>query len=132
MKNSIFIIFFAGFFSTTNLFSQNSFNVIVKGKGNPILLFPSFGCTGQIWNETVAEISKTHKCYIFTFAGFGNTKSIETPWFQTIKKDLEKYIVENKLTKSTLLGHSLGGTMLPPKIQTKINKYLRYEKITLN
>jgi pimeloyl-ACP methyl ester carboxylesterase len=111
MKNSIFMLLFVISFGSTNLFSQTSFNVIVKGKGNPILLFPGFGCTGQVWDETVSEISKTHKCYIFTFAGFGDVKAIDKPWFATIKSDLEKYIVENKLTKSTLLGHSLGGTL---------------------
>lgn len=111
MKNSILTLLFVIVLSSTNLFSQTSFNVIVKGKGNPILLFPGFGCTGQVWDETVAEISKTHKCYIFTFAGFGDVKAIDKPWFATIKSDIEKYIVENKLTKSTLLGHSLGGTL---------------------
>ncbi|OOV25547.1 alpha/beta hydrolase [Flavobacterium sp. LM5] len=111
MKNSIFALLIVVMLSSTNLFSQNSFNVKIAGKGNPVLLFPGFGCTGQVWDETVAAISKTNKCYIFTFAGFGNSKPIDSPWFETIKKDLEKYIVENKLTESTLLGHSIGGTL---------------------
>lgn len=111
MKKSILILLFVVLFGSTNLFSQTSFNVYVKGKGNPILLFPGFGCTGQVWDETVAEISKTHKCYIFTFAGFGDVKAIDKPWFATIKSDLEKYISENKLEKSILIGHSLGGTL---------------------
>ncbi|WP_309610147.1 alpha/beta hydrolase [Flavobacterium sp.] len=111
MKTSIFILLFVTNFFTANLFSQTSFSVEIKGKGNPILLFPGFGCTGQVWDETVAQVSKTHKCYIFTFAGFGNVKPIEKPWFATIKTDLEKYIIENKLKKSTLIGHSIGGTL---------------------
>jgi pimeloyl-ACP methyl ester carboxylesterase len=109
MKKSIFILLVV--FGSTQLFSQTSFNVDIKGKGNPILLFPGFGCTGQVWDETVAEVSKTHKCYIFTFAGFGNVKAIDKPWFATIKSDLEKYISTNKLEKSILIGHSLGGTL---------------------
>lgn len=111
MKNSIIMLLFVVTLSTSNLFSQTSFNVEIKGKGKPVLLFPGFGCSGKVWDETVAEISKTHKCYTFTFAGFGNVKPIDTPWFETIKKDIEKYIVVNKLTKSTLLGHSIGGTL---------------------
>ena len=108
MKTSILILLFV---ASTNLFSQTSFNVVMKGKGKPVLLFPGFGCTGQVWDETVAQVSKTNKCYIFTFAGFGNVKPIENPWFATIKSDLEKYIIENKLKKSTLIGHSIGGTL---------------------
>ncbi len=108
MKTSILILLLL---ASTNLFSQASFNVVIKGKGKPVLLFPGFGCTGQVWDETVAQISKTHKCYIFTFAGFGSVPAIEKPWFPTIKTDLEKYIVDNELKKSTLIGHSIGGTL---------------------
>jgi pimeloyl-ACP methyl ester carboxylesterase len=111
MKKYIFMLLFVVSFGLTNLFSQTSFNVVIKGKGNPVLFFPGFGCTGQIWDETVVEVSKTHKCYIFTFAGFGDVKAIDKPWFVTIKSDLEKYIFENKLEKSILIGHSLGGTL---------------------
>ena len=111
MKTSIFILVFVGIVSTTKSFSQQSFEVVVKGEGAPVLLFPGFGCTGQVWDETVAEISKSKKCYIFTFAGFGNVKAIETPWFATIKSDLENYISKNNLQKSTLIGHSIGGTL---------------------
>lgn len=111
MKTSIFILVFVGILCTTKSFSQQSFEVVVKGEGAPVLLFPGFGCTGQVWDETVTEISKSKKCYIFTFAGFGNVKAIEKPWFATIKNDLEDYISKNNLQKSTLLGHSVGGTL---------------------
>ena len=111
MKTLLFILLSIVNLFTTKLFSQSSFSVEIKGKGEPVLLFPGFGCTGQVWDETVAQVSKTNKCYIFTFAGFGNVKPIENPWFATIKSDLEKYIIENKLKKSTLIGHSIGGTL---------------------
>jgi pimeloyl-ACP methyl ester carboxylesterase len=111
MKTSIFILVFVGILFTTKSFSQQSFEVVVKGEGAPVLLFPGFGCTGQVWDETVTEISKSKKCYIFTFAGFGKVKAIEKPWFATIKNDLEDYISKNNLQKSTLLGHSIGGTL---------------------
>ena len=111
MKTCIFIWLFVAILGSTNLFSQTSFKVIVKGKGNPVMLFPGFGCTGQVWDETVAQVSKTHKCYIFTFAGFGDAPAIKSPWFATIKSDLEKYIIENKLKRSILIGHSIGGTL---------------------
>ena len=111
MKTVILISLLVLSIGSVTSFSQNSFDVTVKGEGNPVLIFPGFGCTGQIWDETVTQISKNHKCYIFTFAGFGHVKPIETPWLATIKSDLEKYIKENNLKKSTLIGHSLGGTL---------------------
>jgi pimeloyl-ACP methyl ester carboxylesterase len=111
MKTSFFISFFVVTLFTNVLFSQSSFKVTIEGKGKPVLLLPGFGCTGQVWAETVAKISKTHKCYIFTYAGFGGVPAIESPWFATLKSDLENYIIQNKLEKSTLIGHSIGGTL---------------------
>lgn len=108
MKTAIFIFLCL---ASSHLFSQTSFQVTKKGNGNPVLLFPGFGCTGQVWDETVAQISKTHKCYIFTFAGFGNVPAIQNNWFATIKTDLESFIKKNKLEKSILIGHSIGGTL---------------------
>lgn len=111
MKKFIFIslCFFA--LGQSNLYAQHSFNVEITGKGKPILLFPGFGCSGKMWEETVSQLALTHKCYTFTFAGFGNVKPIDTLWFLTIKKDVEKYIKKEKLQKASLLGHSLGGTL---------------------
>jgi hypothetical protein len=54
---SILIIAFMLLISKS-VFSQIAFKVNVKGKGDPVLLFPGFGCTGELWNETVAELSK--------------------------------------------------------------------------
>jgi pimeloyl-ACP methyl ester carboxylesterase len=95
----------------TSSFAQESFEVTVKGKGEPILLFPGFGCTGDVWNDTVAELSKTNECHVFTFAGFGTVKPIETPWLSKIKEDIIEYVKTHKLHKPTLIGHSLGGTL---------------------
>lgn len=91
--------------------AQTSFKVEVKGKGQPVLLFPGFGCPGEVWNEVVAELSKKYQCHIFTFAGFGNVAPIEGPWLATIQQEAIAYVKKNKLKKAALVGHSLGGTL---------------------
>jgi pimeloyl-ACP methyl ester carboxylesterase len=93
------------------MYAQKSFDVTVKGKGDPVFLFPGFGCTGELWNDTVLELSKTHECHIFTFAGFGDVTPIEMPWFSTIKEEVITYTKSNKINKPNLIGHSLGGTL---------------------
>lgn len=107
---SILVIVFTLLISKS-VFPQTSFKVEVKGKGAPVLLFPGFGCTGEVWDEIVAEISKTNECHIFTFAGFGNVPAIEGPWLATIKSEIISYVKAKKLKKPTLIGHSLGGTL---------------------
>ncbi len=94
-----------------SVFSQTGFKVHIRGKGAPILLFPGFGCAGEVWNETVAELSKNYECHIFTFAGFGDVPPIEFPWLSTIKDQVITYVKTKKLKKAILIGHSLGGTL---------------------
>jgi pimeloyl-ACP methyl ester carboxylesterase len=111
MKTKSLLLVFVSVLITQISTAQKSFTVSVKGKGEPILLFPGFGCTGELWDETVAELSKTNECHIFTFAGFGGVPPIETPWLSSIKDEVISYVKEKKLKKPTLLGHSLGGTL---------------------
>lgn len=111
MQKFIFISLLFFVLVRPSMYAQQSFDVEITGKGKPILLFSGFGCSGKVWEETVSQLALTHKCYTFTFAGFGNVKPIDTLWFLTIKQDIEKYIKKQKLKKASLLGHSLGGTL---------------------
>ncbi|HYF66533.1 MAG TPA: alpha/beta hydrolase [Ohtaekwangia sp.] len=105
----LFLIFLA--LQVLNAGAQAAFQVDVKGQGEPVLLFPGFGCTGEVWKETVSRLSQTHECHIFTFAGFGNVPPVEMPWLEKIKDDIVHYVKDHKLKKPILLGHSLGGTL---------------------
>jgi len=98
-------------FTAQSQSQEKSFQVEITGKGNPVLLFPGFSCTGDVWNETIKELSKTHECHVFTFAGFGTVPPIASPWLETIKNDLENYVARKKLDKPTIIGHSMGGSL---------------------
>lgn len=111
MKTKFILIIVALFFISKPAFCQTAFKVEVKGKGAPILLFPGFGCTGEVWNETVAALSKNYECHVFTFAGFGDVPAIEGPWLSTIKNEVVSYVKTKKLKNAVLIGHSLGGTL---------------------
>ena len=95
-----------------SLSAQNkAFEVKVSGAGEPILFFPGFTCPGEVWEDIVAELSKTNECHVFTFAGFGNVPPIEKPWLPKIKEELSQYITHKKLQHATIVGHSLGGVL---------------------
>jgi pimeloyl-ACP methyl ester carboxylesterase len=110
-------------FTAQSQSQEKSFQVEITGKGNPVLLFPGFSCTGEVWDETVKELSKTHECHVFTFAGFGTVPPIETPWLETIKNDVEKYVARKKLHQPTIIGHSMGGSLALWLAATKPNTY---------
>lgn len=98
--------------TTLNIFANfGSIQVQVKGQGDPVLLLPGFTCPGEIWEETVAEISGNHECHIVTYAGFGDVPAVDTLWLQTIKQDLGKYLRQNDLKELSIIGHSMGGTL---------------------
>lgn len=90
---------------------EKAFQVTISGSGEPILFFPGFTCTGDVWQDVVSELSKTNTCHVFTFAGFGDVPAIKTPWLATIKESISQYIAEKHLQKATIVGHSLGGTL---------------------
>ena len=54
-----------------NLYAQKEFVVSISEDGQPVLLFAGFACTGEVYQDLVGELSKNHKVYNFTFAGFG-------------------------------------------------------------
>ncbi|WP_440135364.1 alpha/beta fold hydrolase [Chitinophaga sancti] len=91
--------------------AQSAFNVKVVGTGSPILLFPGFGCTGEVWQGITGELSKHYECHIFTFAGFGDVPPIGRPWLSTIKEAVIQYVNSHKIRSATIIGHSLGGTL---------------------
>jgi len=109
IKKLLFGLLILSALSTTA--QGNPFEVKITGQGNPILLFPGFACTGEVWDTTVAELSKEYECHVFTFAGFGDVAAIEKPWLPKIKEGVVSYISENKLENPVLLGHSLGGAL---------------------
>jgi hypothetical protein len=36
--------------------AQSAFKVEVIGKGDPILFFPGFACTGEVWKDVTQEL----------------------------------------------------------------------------
>ncbi|WP_026752485.1 alpha/beta fold hydrolase [Sediminibacterium sp. C3] len=111
MKKKLLVFVFSMVSIWFSAQAQGAFQVKVIGKGNPVLLFPGFGCTGEIFEETVKALSTNNECHVFTFAGFGGVPAIEMPWLPNIKDQVVTYVKSKKLNKPVIIGHSLGGTL---------------------
>jgi pimeloyl-ACP methyl ester carboxylesterase len=89
------------------------FTVRVVGKGAPIILIPGLTNNGDVWNETVAELSKTYQCHVFSLAGFAGTPAImaDSTWVPRMRDSIIAYVRTKRLNKPIIIGHSLGGNL---------------------
>lgn len=86
-----------------------SFRVRVVGRGRPLLLLAGLGCSGAGWNETVARYAKNYQCHVVSLAGFAGQAPVAGPLLAAARQELLAYIAQQRLSRPTLLGHSLGG-----------------------
>src|SRR6478735_1773048 len=106
LKLILSIILLFGFY---NLASAAAFKVEVTGKGQPLLLIPGLGCSGEVWQGTVSKYGKKYECHIFTLAGYAGVPAQNQPLLQTAKTEILQYIRQKKLKNSVIMGHSIGG-----------------------
>ena len=110
MKKIGFLLF-AFFYFLCALAQNKAFTVTISGKGQPIILIPGYSCSGEVWKETVQNLSTRYQCHVLTLAGFAGVPSIDAPILKTVRDEIINYVTQNKLYKPILIGHSLGSFM---------------------
>ncbi len=108
MKKTILInLLIFGFIQIS--FTQ-SFDVKISGSGQAIVLIPGLASSGEVWDETVQELSKNSECHVLTLPGFVGQPAIDLSegFLSQIKKEIGTYI-SNFDQPVILIGHSLGG-----------------------
>lgn len=85
-------------------------HVETHGEGPAALLLPGLMSSGEVFDEMLSYLSKSHECHVVTFAGYAGKPAIEADrYLPVFQSAVEEYITENDLGTVTLLGHSLGG-----------------------
>ena len=107
------VILFLGLilsFTTNAQEIKTSFEVKVSGKGKQAIVFiPGFACSGEVWNETKSEFENNFTCYTLTMPGFASAKPQKNPTFKKWETEIANFIIQNKITKPIIIGHSMGG-----------------------
>ena len=121
---AFYLLFATLVFAGTDKYT--AFNVKVTGKGQPMLFIPGATCSGDEWNETVTRYGSQYQCHVFTLAGYaGVTPLASGPYLETMKKQIEQYITDQKLDNVILFGHSIGGFLslcIASEMQTHLQK----------
>lgn len=86
-----------------------SFQVRVVGQGQPLLLLAGLGCSGAVWDATVARYSKNYQCHVVSLAGFAGNAPITGLPIASARQELLAYVQQQRLRKPIVVGHSLGG-----------------------
>lgn len=85
------------------------FDVEVSGIGNQdILLLPCYGCSGELWDETVEELKSKYRCHVITMPGFAGVDPVEPPLYTKITEEVYRYVKTEGLNKPVAIGHSIG------------------------
>ena len=85
------------------------FEVRVTGSGPDVLLIPGLASSGAVWDDTVKQLCTTHRCHVFTLAGFAGVPAQPGPLLDDVDAALAAYIEQQHLKSPIVVGHSLGG-----------------------
>lgn len=108
-KFALFLLLIIVFTTALVQAQQHVYQVKVTGKGSPLLFIPHVGCSGDMWQDAVKELSKTHECHVFYLAGFAGLAPLDSNYTQQYKAAINQYIEVKKLRNTTVIGMNYGG-----------------------
>jgi pimeloyl-ACP methyl ester carboxylesterase len=83
----------------------------VQGKGEPTLVFiHCWGCNRHLWDNQVAEFSKTHRVVTIDLPGHGESGLDRKDWtIESYGDDVKTVVAKLDLKRVVLIGSSMGG-----------------------
>lgn len=87
--------------------------ITVKGKGAAVIFIPGLNSAEDTFTETCESMSKTYQCFLLHLPGFAGQKpmNLDQGFLVPVKENIISFIKQKKLSKVTLVGHSLGGLL---------------------
>ena len=85
------------------------FEVRVTGSGPDVLLIPGLASSGAVWDDTVKQLCTSHRCHVFTLAGFAGVPAQSGLLLDDVDAALAAYVEQQHLKAPVVVGHSLGG-----------------------
>jgi pimeloyl-[acyl-carrier protein] methyl ester esterase len=102
-------------FADSKVVVRDRFSDEIVGKGPDLVLIPGLASSRVTWKATAERLRGHYRLHLIQIAGFAGeparanaTGDVLVPTAEAI----DAYLVEQKLTPATLIGHSLGGTTI--------------------
>jgi pimeloyl-ACP methyl ester carboxylesterase len=87
----------------------------IVGHGPDIVFIPGLASSRETWRSQAMQLKDHYRVHLINLAGFAGEPSranAKGDVFVPTAEALDAYLVEQHLAPATLIGHSLGGTML--------------------
>lgn len=95
------------------LFTPTRFSAEITGEGPDVILIPGLASSRDVWDQTVTQLSATHRVHALQLAGFAGepigAAAGEGAFVAPFVEELNHYIEHNHISHPAVIGHSLGG-----------------------
>ena len=100
-------------FTDSRLVVRDRFSDEIVGKGPDLVLIPGLASSRATWKATAERLRGHYRLHLIQIAGFAGEPARGNAGGEVLiptAEAIDAYLVEQKLTPATLIGHSLGGT----------------------
>jgi pimeloyl-ACP methyl ester carboxylesterase len=102
-------------FADSKLVVRDRFSDEIVGKGPDLVLIPGLASSRVTWKATAERLRGRYRLHLIQIAGFAGEPARANAGGEVLiptAEAIDAYLVQQKLTPATLIGHSLGGTTI--------------------
>jgi pimeloyl-ACP methyl ester carboxylesterase len=102
-------------FADDKVFTAGRISVEVVGQGPDLVLIPGLASSRETWKATAERLKDHYRLHLVQVAGFAGEPARDNaagPVLEPTAEAIDAYIRDQGLAPATVIGHSLGGTMI--------------------
>jgi pimeloyl-ACP methyl ester carboxylesterase len=102
-------------FADSRLVVRDRFSDEIVGKGRDLVFIPGLASSRLTWKATAERLRGKYRLHLIQIAGFSGEPARANAAGDVLiptAEAIDAYLVEQKLTPATVIGHSLGGTTI--------------------
>jgi len=87
-------------------------SIVKMGRGSPVVLIPGLASPRGVWDGVAPELARRHSVYLVQVNGFAGDEpgsNLKAGILDGIVSDLAAYMDREKIGKTPVIGHSMGG-----------------------
>jgi pimeloyl-[acyl-carrier protein] methyl ester esterase len=94
-------------------FVPTRFSVEISGEGPDVIFIPGLATSRGVWKDAVATLGPGYRVHLVQIKGFGEPAgpNAQGPVLGPLVEELARYVIDNRIERPAVVGHSLGGLM---------------------